>query len=44
MNNKLSEKYYYNKFFIVALITYLLLKDLQTFVFSPDLIFFKKSI
>ena len=44
MNNKLSEKYYYNKFFIVALITYLLLKDLQTFVFSPDLIFFKKAI
>ena len=43
MNNKLSEKYYYNKFFIVALITYLLLKDLQTFVFFPDPIFFKKA-
>ena len=43
MNNKSTEKYYYNKIFIVGLITYLILKDLQTHAFWPNPVFFKNA-
>ena len=44
MNKKSADNYYFNKLFIVALIVYLILKDLQFYAFYPNPVFFKKPI
>ena len=44
MNKKSADNYYFSKLFIVALIVYLILKDLQFYAFYPNPVFFKKPI
>ena len=44
MNKKSADNYYFNKLFIVALIVYLILKDLKFYAFYPNPVFFKKPI